>query len=103
MNEALMLVLDLEMIVGRQAHQSSDCGLARKGPRNWLLVDLTTVNMSFKNDTNLGTIIELLKVVKEELGKHLQNSWARCEGEIGRPFPKEALDKKHKGNERRQI
>ena len=52
------------------------------------------VSMWFKNDTNLVTMIELLKVVKSGTEESIiQDSWAKRNSKARSESSKEALDK----------
>ena len=81
-DEVLMLVSDLEKMVPRRAHKWSDWDQTRKEQGPW--PTKTMVSVWFINETNLVTMIELLKVVKEDLEKasykiHGQTVKARLE------------------------
>ena len=81
-DEVSKLVSDLERMVPRQSHQWIDWDQTRKEQGNWPIN--TMVSMWFQNETNLVTIIELLKVGEEELkkvsyNKHGLNVSARLE------------------------
>ena len=80
-DEVLILVRDLERMVPRQAHKSIYWA---NQERTRDLADQGDGQYVVQNETNLGTMIELLKGVKEELEKeaykiHGQNVKARQE------------------------
>ena len=66
------MMVDLEKMIPSQFHQYTDWDHFRKVQGN--CPTKTIVNMWFKNETSLATMIGLLKVVKEELKNVLQDS-----------------------------
>ena len=63
--EVMVFIVDLQKIMPGQFHQYVDRDQSRKEQGNW--TTRTTVNMWFKNETNLASMTGVLKVAKEEL------------------------------------
>ena len=66
-DEVATLVSDLERMVPPQAQKWIDWDHTRRERGTWPTKMM--VSMSFKNETNLVTMIVLLTIMKEELGK----------------------------------
>ena len=91
-DEVATLVSDRERMVPQQAQKWIDWDQTGKEQGTWPTKMM--VSMWFKNETNLVTMIDLLKIMKEELEKSsLQDSWAKCEGETGSQSSEETVDK----------
>ena len=66
-DEVMTILSDLEKMIPRQAHQWIDWDQTREQQGNWPTKKM--VSVWFKNETILALMIELLKVVKEEMKK----------------------------------
>ena len=67
LNEVMLFIVDLQKMLPNELHQYVDWDLTWTEQGNW--PTKTTVNVWFKNETNLATMIGLLEVVKDELKK----------------------------------
>ena len=90
--EMTTFLTDLEKMVPQQAQKWIDWDQSKVEQETW--PRKITVSMWLKHETNLVTMIDLLKIMKEELGKNsLQDQWAKCEDEAGSQSSEETLGK----------
>ena len=66
-NEVMKFIGDLQKMVPNEFHQYIDWNKTRTEQGNW--PTKTIVKLQFKNETNLATMIGLLKIGKDELKK----------------------------------
>ena len=90
-DEVATLVSDLERMVPQQANRWIDLGPEQEGQGTWPTKPM--VSMLFKSETNLVTMIDLLRGMKEGLENSLQDSWTKCKSEVGNQSSEETLGK----------
>ena len=88
-DEVTVFIVDWQKMVPEEFHQYIDWDQSKKDQGNW--PTMTIVNMLFKDETNLVTMIGLLKVEKEQLKEKLQTSWSGGHCKFGNGSPKETL------------
>ena len=94
-DEVMVMIVDLEKMMPSQFIQFFEWDQSRKEQGNW--PTKTIVNMWFKNETNMATMIGLPKIVKEEMKKapyKIRGQEGHCK--IGNESPtKKPLAKAH--------